>query len=83
MVLDWVTLTSGLGRLKMNQSKIFFAVTKSICFDALYKDVLNFASPKAFDFLYHIKTLINLERVLKYLVEFLSVWESLLHFSEF
>ena len=62
--MDWVTLTSGLGHLKMNQLKIFFAVAKSICFDALCKYVLNFASPKAFDFLYHVKTLINLERVL-------------------
>ena len=47
---DWAALTSGLGHLNMNQLKTFFAVAEHICFDTLGKDVLNFKTPKAFDY---------------------------------
>ena len=48
--LDWVTLTSGLGHLNMNQLKTFFAVARYVCFDVLGQDVLNFKTTKAWEY---------------------------------
>ena len=47
---DLVSVTSGFGHLNMNQLKTFFVAAADICFDVLGQDVLNFKSPKAYDY---------------------------------
>ena len=46
----WVSMVSGLGHLHMNQLKAFFKVADKILLEPLGKEVLNFQSPKAYDF---------------------------------
>ena len=43
-------MVSGLGHLHMNQLKAFFKVADKILLEPLGKEVLNFQSPKAYDF---------------------------------
>ena len=47
---DWVVLVSGKGHLGMNQLKTFFKIVDPIIGEALGKDVLNFTSPKAYQY---------------------------------
>ena len=47
---DWVVLVSGKGHLGMNQLKTFFKIVDPIIGEALGKGVLNFTSPKAYQY---------------------------------
>ena len=43
-------MVPGLGHLHMNQLKTIFKILDTVILEALGKDVLNFQSPKAYDF---------------------------------
>ena len=48
---DWLALLPGLGHIHMNQLKTFFKVADEILLEPLGKEVLNFCSPKAYQYL--------------------------------
>ena len=52
---DWISLISGLGHLNVNQLKTFFKIVDKIFLEALGKEVLNFESPKAYDYFINCK----------------------------
>ena len=52
---EWVTLTSGLGHLHMNQIKCLFKILDNISLDALGREVLGFKSPNAYSYFIEAK----------------------------
>ena len=52
---NWVALLPGLGHVHMIQLKTFFKVADQIILEPLGKEVLNFRSPKAYQFLVDAK----------------------------
>ena len=52
---DWVYLVPGLGHLHMNQLKTILKIMDEIMLELLGKKVLNFKSPKAYQFLANAK----------------------------
>ena len=52
---DWVYLVPGLGHLHMNQLITILKIMDTIMLQPLGKKVLNFKSPKAYQFVVHVK----------------------------